>query len=172
MLAAAALLAIPLSAAGQAPAVRGLSREEVEDLREGRGMGLARAAELNDYPGPLHLLDAADTGALALTAAQREAVERLFAQMSEAARRLGAEILIAEAELEADFRRHQVGPGRLDARLGRLASLRAELRGVHLQAHVGTRALLTEAQLARYREIRGYAKPTPRPGHPHGAGHP
>ena len=30
------------------------------DLRAGRGMGLALAAELNGYPGPAHVLELAD----------------------------------------------------------------------------------------------------------------
>ena len=38
--------------------IRGLTEQEISELREGRGMGLARAAELNGYPGPRHLLDA------------------------------------------------------------------------------------------------------------------
>ena len=36
--------------------IRGLSEQEIDDLTNGRGMGLARAAELNGYPGPLHVL--------------------------------------------------------------------------------------------------------------------
>ncbi len=31
--------------------IRGLTEKEVSDQREGRGMGVARAAELNGYPG-------------------------------------------------------------------------------------------------------------------------
>ena len=32
----------------------------VADLKAGRGMGLALAAELNGYPGPSHVLELAD----------------------------------------------------------------------------------------------------------------
>jgi hypothetical protein len=45
-----------------------LSDEQIADLRAGRGMALALTAELNGYPGPLHVLDLADQ--LALTATQ------------------------------------------------------------------------------------------------------
>jgi hypothetical protein len=58
-----------------------LSAKELADLEAGNGMGLARAAELNGYPGPRHVLDAANDGKLTLTAAQREAVEEVFASM-------------------------------------------------------------------------------------------
>jgi hypothetical protein len=37
--------------------IKSLSNEQVADLREGRGMGLALAAELNGYPGPAHVLE-------------------------------------------------------------------------------------------------------------------
>ena len=37
--------------------VKGLSDKEVDDLLNGRGMGFARMAELNNYPGPKHLLE-------------------------------------------------------------------------------------------------------------------
>src|SRR5262245_46650234 len=33
-------------------AIKALSDEEIRDLLEARGMGLAKAAELNPYPGP------------------------------------------------------------------------------------------------------------------------
>ena len=40
-------------------AIKSLSPQEVADLLAGRGMGLAKAAELNHYPGPRHVLDLA-----------------------------------------------------------------------------------------------------------------
>src|SRR5215510_12326186 len=41
-------------------AIKALSDEEIRDLLEARGMGLAKAAELNSYPGPLHVLQLAN----------------------------------------------------------------------------------------------------------------
>ena len=35
--------------------IKALSEQQVADLKAGRGMGLALAAELNGYPGPAHL---------------------------------------------------------------------------------------------------------------------
>jgi len=62
--------------------IKALSAEEVRQLLEGEGMGLALAAELNGLPGPLHVLELADS--LALTAAQRASVEAIFAEMKSA----------------------------------------------------------------------------------------
>ena len=86
----------------QAREIKALSSQQVEDLQEGRGMGLALSAELNGYPGPRHVLDLGDD--LQLSPAQRFAFEALFAEMQAAAQRLGAEILAREAALEQDFR--------------------------------------------------------------------
>jgi hypothetical protein len=41
-------------------ALKALSADQIADLKAGRGMGLALAAELNGYPGPLHVLELAD----------------------------------------------------------------------------------------------------------------
>ena len=56
--------------------IKALSDQQIADLKAGRGMGLALAAELNGYPGPLHVLELADK--LDLSAEQRSSVQRLF----------------------------------------------------------------------------------------------
>ena len=53
--------------------------QQVSDLRAGRGMGLALAAELNGYPGPSHVLVFADQ--LRLSSEQRTKVQEMFAAM-------------------------------------------------------------------------------------------
>src|SRR5205814_497687 len=40
--------------------IKALSEQQIADLRTGRGMSLALAAELNGYPGPRHVLELAD----------------------------------------------------------------------------------------------------------------
>ena len=49
--------------------VKALSAEQMTALAAGRGMGSALAAELNGYPGPLHVLELADP--LGLSEGQR-----------------------------------------------------------------------------------------------------
>jgi hypothetical protein len=36
--------------------IKALSDEHIAALRKGEGMGVAKAAELNGYPGPVHVL--------------------------------------------------------------------------------------------------------------------
>ena len=40
--------------------IKALSAQEQQDWLEGKGMGLAKAAELNGFPGPMHTLEHAD----------------------------------------------------------------------------------------------------------------
>ena len=40
--------------------IKALSAQEQQDWLEGKGMGLAKAAELNRFPGPMHALEHAD----------------------------------------------------------------------------------------------------------------
>jgi hypothetical protein len=53
----------------QARPVKALTEQQIADLRAGRGMGLALPAELNGYPGPLHVLELADGLSSAVTSA-------------------------------------------------------------------------------------------------------
>lgn len=137
--------------------MRGLSAQEIDDLRSGRGMGMARAAELNGFPGPRHVLDAAAAGELHLTPEQRTRIQGVFDRMSAEARRLGAAVLADEQALERAFRGATIGRRDLDARVKRIETLRGQLRAVHLRAHLATRTLLDDHQLGRYEELRGYA---------------
>lgn len=162
------VIAVPARAAGQhtllspyrerqSSEIRGLSAEEIEDLRAGRGMGSARAAELNGYPGPRHVLDAFEAGQASLTDEQARAVRGLFEQMSQEARRLGGLIVQEEHELEAAFRQGAIDETQLRRRVERIAGLRGELRLVHLRAHLLTRRLLSEEQILHYNHVRGYS---------------
>ena len=140
-----------------ATGARGLSAQEVDDLLTGRGIGLARAAELNGYPGPRHVLDAARDKQLVLTEDQTAAVQRIFEGMEQDAQKLGANVVAEEKALEAAFRAGTITEADLTARVKRLATIQGYLREVHLRAHLATRAVLSEVQIARYNEIRGYA---------------
>jgi hypothetical protein len=140
-----------------ASGLRGLNENEIGDLRSGAGMGLARAAELNGYPGPRHVLDAIADGALAATPEQTERIRHIFGRMKSDAQRLGARILAEEHRLETLFRTAAIKEAEVRSRVARIAALQGELRAVHLTAHLATRAALSEAQVARYNELRGYA---------------
>src|SRR5438132_2239894 len=81
--------------------IKALSDQEIGDLLEGRGMGLAKAGELNSYPGPLHVLQLAEQ--IGLSDAQRVATESLYAKMRERAVSIGRQIIEAERTLDREF---------------------------------------------------------------------
>jgi len=141
--------------AGQAAAaIKALSAQEVDDLLSGRGMGLAKAAELNHYPGPRHVLDLGER--LALTPEQRARTELVFAGMQTAAQDLGRRLVAAEAALDALFAAGRADEAAVARQVGEIARLEGELRQVHLSAHLEMRRLLAPAQVALYDRLRGY----------------
>jgi Spy/CpxP family protein refolding chaperone len=135
-------------------AIKALSEEEIRDLLEARGMGLAKAAELNSYPGPLHVLQLA--AQLGLSDAQRKATDSLYANMRQRALSIGRQIIEAERTLDRAFVNGAIEPATLRSQTGAIASLQGELRAVHLEAHLAQRALLTPEQITRYDVLRGY----------------
>src|SRR5213082_2691255 len=64
----------------QSREIKALSPAEIVDLEAGRGMGMAKAAELNHYPGPAHVIELTDR--LGLNPEQRAAIEAIFARMN------------------------------------------------------------------------------------------
>lgn len=135
--------------------IKSLAAAEIADLLNAEGMGLAKAAELNGYPGPAHVLEQAQ--ALALTPQQRSGSEALLQRHKARARELGAALVEAERGLDQAF-----ASGRVDAALvGRLTAnigtLQARLREEHLRTHLEQAALLGKEQIDRYRQLRGYS---------------
>ncbi len=133
-----------------------LSAKEQADLRDGAGMGLARAAELNRYPGPKHVLELADS--LDLSATQREQVAAIRKAMSAEAVDLGARIIEAERSLGLMFRHGHIDSVSLRKATAEIATLQGELRYVHLATHLSTRAVLDSAQIEAYDRLRGYER--------------
>ena len=138
---------------------RSLAPEEIRGLQKGEGIGLARAAELNGYPGPAHILVAARAGKIDLYAEQREAIERIHAATKAKAQALGQQILAREASLEAGFRTGHVVEAELARRVEDIARMFAELRLTHLRAHLLTAAILRQEQIEEYYQFQGYAAP-------------
>lgn len=171
-IAIAASLYVPASAGADTPRspyageqhreIKALSHADIADLMEGRGWGLARPAELNGYPGPVHLLEMREQ--IALTEAQQRDIRALFDDMQARARRIGADYVAAEQRLDAAFSERTVDPRSLAALVRETERLRADLRLVHLEAHLRTLPLLTRHQAATYTQLRGYG------GSSHGTG--
>ncbi len=145
--------------------IKALSPQQIEDLRAGRGMGLALAAELNGYPGPMHVLELADR--LGLDGVQRQKIEALFAAMRQEAIGVGERLIAAEIALDRQFAERRVTEASLAEGTQAIASLQGELRAAHLRYHLATVAILSPVQLARYGELRGYSGGSGPAGHQH-----
>ena len=138
----------------EARPVKSLSSEDIAELRRGGGWGLARTAELNGLPGPLHLLELKNQ--IRLTPEQVEAFTAIYERMRDAAIAEGERFIAAEQALEDAFRANTVTVESLQAMLADIGRSRARLRFIHLAAHLGTPELLTAGQIARYAALRGY----------------
>jgi hypothetical protein len=135
--------------------VKALSDGELADLRAGRGMGLALAAELNGYPGPLHVLEHAD--ALRLSVEQRQRTQALYDAMKAEAVALGERLIAQEAELDRAFAGRTITPQTLAEATAAIGAIQAALRAAHLRYHLAQVEVLTAEQVRRYAELRGYA---------------
>jgi len=125
--------------------------EERASIERGEGFGMAMPADHAGYPGPRHVLDMA--AELKLTADQRAAIEKIFAAMHEKAMARGKELIEAEGRLEQMFRD---GSPEADLREQsfRVDSIHAELRWIHLSAHLAAQKILSADQIARYSQLR------------------
>jgi hypothetical protein len=134
--------------------VKALSDEQLADLRAGRGMGLALAAELNGYPGPVHVLELADQ--LQLNEVQRQRMRALTDEMKAEAIAVGDKLIARERALDQAFAQRQITADNLATMTAQISETQGELRAVHLKYHLTTAELLTPQQRHRYAELRGY----------------
>ncbi|HVL55340.1 MAG TPA: hypothetical protein VM491_02460 [Burkholderiaceae bacterium] len=173
-----AIAATPYLASAQTPQpyaglearpIKALSDQQIADLKAGRGLGLALAAELNGYPGPLHVLELADS--LGLSQAQREKMRGLFESMKTDTMQLGEKLIALEADLDRQFAGKAVTAESLRTAVEAIGATQASLRAAHLGYHLATVEVLSPAQIARYAELRGYKEDArakqPHIGHRH-----
>ncbi len=132
----------------------GVSDEQRSQYLNGEGMGLAKAAELNHYPGPRHVLDIADK--LGLSPDQLTATRALFDDVHSKAQALGKQLLAREDELEALFHEQHADADKVRQLTAEIANLEGQLRALHLTAHIRQRALLSAEQVTKYDALRNY----------------
>jgi Spy/CpxP family protein refolding chaperone len=167
---------IPLSASAQehrspyageqTREIKALSADELRAYWAGEGMGLAKAAELNGYPGPVHVLELAQQ--LRLTEAEKANTESVRSAMLKDATRLGNLIVEKERELDKSFADGKIDETKSRSLVGEIARLQGELRIAHLRAHLEMMRVLKPEQIKRYAELRGYdGGTTSHKGHSH-----
>ena len=134
--------------------IKALSADEVKQYLSGAGMGYAKPAELNRFPGPMHVLELADK--LDLTPEQRTRTKVLMDAHKVEARAIGAKRAESERAIEMLFRSGKVDESELAKSIREAAVLEGEYRMTHLETHRRMRALLSDEQVARYVRLRGY----------------
>lgn len=139
--------------------IKSLSKEDIEELRNGKGWGFAKVAELNGVPGPLHLLEM--KAEIKLSASQITKIEALYTEMKGKAVKLGNKLVDAEQELNRAFADRTIQEKELKNSLLNISNITGQLRFVHLSAHLKTMDILTEEQIMNYNKLRGYSDSDP-----------
>lgn len=134
--------------------IKSLSKDDIEQLKNGKGWGLAKAAELNGVPGPSHILQMKDE--ISLSKEQEEKIRSLFEDMKSKAIPLGNELIELERKLNESFANRTITSELLDQQLTSISEVRKNLRYVHLQTHLVTPTILTAEQIHKYNQLRGY----------------
>lgn len=139
--------------------IKSLSATDMEELQNGKGWGLAKAAELNGLPGPLHLLEMKEE--IDLSAEQIQAIEDIYRKMKQEAVPLGLELIGLERELNNHFANRTITNELLRQILRKIAQVHSQLRYVHLSTHLKTPDILKPDQITLYNRLRGYSSDDP-----------
>lgn len=135
--------------------IKSLSAKDIEDLILGNGMGLAKAAELNGYPGPKHVLEMQEQ--LFLGKEQLTSINQIFEDMKSQAQSQGQKLISLEKELNDYFSNTTITNDTLETTLKKIAEAKSNLRYIHLSAHIKTTEILSKNQIKKYNQLRGYA---------------
>ncbi len=140
----------------------GLTDAQRSQYLNGEGMGFAKPAEMNHYPGPRHVLQNVER--LKLSPEQISSTQTLFDAVQKKAKALGNQIVDREDELLQLFSSQNADEARVKQLTAQIGSLQGELRATHLLAHLKQRTLLTAEQVKIYDRARDYIpgeKPAP-----------
>jgi len=135
--------------------ITSLSEQDIDALRRGSGWGLALPAELNGFPGPMHVLEL--SAELGLSESQEQRVSAIFDAMRVDAIAQGDALIDAERNLDEGFRSGNLDADQLRRLIDFAEAARADLRYVHLSRHLMTLGILDAEQVAAYSVLRGYA---------------
>ncbi len=145
----------PASETSEISVPKSYSADDVAELLQGAGRGMAKPAELNGVPGPTHVLELA--AELGLTPEQRVQIESIRLDMKTKAVAVGQELIALELALDETFAAGDVQAEGLLAALDQIANVERDLRYIHLSAHLSTPTVLTADQVRRYDALRGNA---------------
>jgi len=138
--------------------IKSLSQHEISGYLNGKGLGYAKAAELNQYPGAKHVLELSKE--LDLSEEQIKQTQHIFDQMKVYAVALGEQFVAKEQELDQRFSDNNIDDESLALLLSEIGALKTKLRYVHLKSHLEQKAILTKHQIQLYDQLRGYGQET------------
>lgn len=139
--------------------IKTLSKDDISELQKGSGWGFAKAAELNGYPGPLHILQMESE--ISLTPTQKNKIQALYQDMNAKAVVLGKELVDLEGAINTAFAEKKIDKDSLEKHVTAIEAIRSSLRILHLSAHLETPSILTEEQITLYNRLRGYSSNDP-----------
>ncbi len=139
--------------------IKSLSPGDIAELKRGAGWGLAKVAELNGVPGPVHLLEMKHE--ILLTDSQVKKVTGIYDEMKATAIKQGEHFIMLEQELENSFQSRTITDKKLRTFLAAIADARMKLRYTHLAAHLKTPEILSADQINKYNLLRGYSNSDP-----------
>ena len=139
--------------------IKSLSADDISQLKQGKGWGLAKAAELNGVPGPAHVLQMKKK--ISLTQAQEKKIQALFDDMESKPIPLGKKLIELEKRLNQNFSNHTINKKSLMTQLEQIAVIRKDLRFTHLVTHLQTLDILKPEQVTLYNKLRGYSSGSP-----------
>lgn len=134
--------------------IKVLTLEQINSYLNGEGMGLAKAAELNHFQGPKHVLDLSKE--LILSETQIDSTKKIFDMMKEKAVYLGKIIIEKEKQLDQLFSSANADEEVVRSLVTEIAEYQGELRFTHLNAHIQQKDILTSKQILTYESMRWY----------------
>ncbi len=137
-------------------AIKSMSQTEIKGYLNGKGMGFAKAAELNNYPGPKHVLELSKE--LSLSSKQKSQTDDIFYAMQSDAITLGIELIKLEKNLDSLFLNEEADSIKLETILNKIGIVKTKIRQVHLDAHIKQKNILSSQQILLYSELRGYQR--------------
>lgn len=139
--------------------IKALSDNEVDDILKGKGMGLAKTAELNGYPGPMHTLEFSKE--LKLSHDQQLQTQKLLDEHKQDVRALGKKLIELEQQLDIAFANKSINTSLLETMMHQIGLVQAEIRMAHLKTHLQQTKILTPEQIELYASLRGYRDQPP-----------
>lgn len=134
--------------------IKALSPDEIGGYLKGKGMGFAKAAELNHYPGPSHVITFASE--LGLSDDLLARTKTVFDKMQRKTQKLGRQLVDKEKILDSLFKNRKINNQNLKSLVNEIAIIKGEIRVTHLETHLEMKGMLSPHQVAEYDRLRGY----------------